>query len=185
MVSLRKVVSDSTLATSCSLWKGEDDLKEPSLKDFMSLSDDDIADDRPATPERQLHLQTPSTPPACSLPPDPLGQSVRATCSTHPWLHQRVRRQQFGRLPRWPRSKRQESQHDTGLTLSTLLIYGQATLAAPQPRASSAHSISYLGTPSVVTPSLAMPSNSLRSLTALHKCLEGKAQSPTSTRAPG
>lgn len=68
---LRKALSDSTLSASTPLRSRDPVLKEPSLDEFLSLSDDDIADGRPQAP-------SPSQPPTCGLPPDPPSPSSPA-----------------------------------------------------------------------------------------------------------
>ncbi|KAK3329798.1 hypothetical protein B0H66DRAFT_38546 [Apodospora peruviana] len=55
-------------------------LEEPSFNDFLSLSDDDIADDQ-AQPSTQL--STVATPPSCALPPDPPAVFTSTQLSSH------------------------------------------------------------------------------------------------------
>jgi hypothetical protein len=64
VAQLRKVLSDSNLSAATPLQLRDPVLTEPSLDDFLSLSDDDIADGDPVT-------SAPSKPPTCGLPPDP------------------------------------------------------------------------------------------------------------------
>lgn len=74
VMPLRKALSDSTLATPTPSPSRDSVLKEPSLDEFLSLSDDDIADEcTPTVP--------PSTPPSCSLPakPTPTPESGQAS----------------------------------------------------------------------------------------------------------
>ncbi|KAK1757941.1 hypothetical protein QBC47DRAFT_296235 [Echria macrotheca] len=70
-VALRKSLSFSTLVELRSS-KLSPILKEPTLSDFMSLSDDDIADGAlPRIGRSPTRLTTVSKPPTCGLPPDP------------------------------------------------------------------------------------------------------------------
>lgn len=70
--ALRKTVSDSKLSASVSSGPSRSQPKllvEPTVDDFLTLSDDDIADDDPVAPRSPF---TPSgKPPAFGLPPDP------------------------------------------------------------------------------------------------------------------
>lgn len=67
-LALRRSISLSTLPTPKSSSKLNPILKEPTFSDFLSLSDDDIADD---TPDTVAQPHTSSKSPRCTLPPDP------------------------------------------------------------------------------------------------------------------
>ncbi|KAK3335779.1 hypothetical protein B0T19DRAFT_18416 [Cercophora scortea] len=79
--ALRRSTSELTLSTLHSMSKNDQVLKEPSFSDFLSLSDDDIADDGPRPPAQLSAMSTPvapitrarnvSNPPTFALPPDP------------------------------------------------------------------------------------------------------------------
>lgn len=70
---LRRVLSDSSLSAADPPRIRDPVLKEPSLNDFLALSDDDIADGGPVA------SAAPSKPPTCGLPPDPPTSSTATT----------------------------------------------------------------------------------------------------------
>ncbi|KAK4180801.1 hypothetical protein QBC36DRAFT_11164 [Triangularia setosa] len=85
----RKAPSLSTLTMTRTMAKSNTILKEPSLDDFMALSDDEILDGFPVPP----HLQRPSpnppspNPPSFPLPPDPpMVLTPRRPSATYPLL---------------------------------------------------------------------------------------------------
>ena len=166
----------------------------------MSLSDDDIADDladdladetadeaandatdcaandqaTPA-PTTKLHLRRPSSPPGCSLPPDPPQPATPRKVATD-----RVP-VPLG-LPSAVRPPATVAAFEAARIAARYrfdLVYvvnlWPSHTGCSQPRAiSSQFPVPYFDAPARATPSLAMPNNSLRSLAALHKCLEGQ-----------
>ncbi|KAK3694342.1 hypothetical protein B0T22DRAFT_68607 [Podospora appendiculata] len=91
--ALRRSISESTLSTLHSQSKNDQVLKEPSFSDFLSLSDDDIADDGPRPPARlpatstravpMTRARKVSNPPIFSLPPDPPSTASSPTGSRY------------------------------------------------------------------------------------------------------
>ncbi|KAK3941086.1 hypothetical protein QBC46DRAFT_109802 [Diplogelasinospora grovesii] len=73
LTALHKSISDTTLSSLSTPPNPAPVLKEPSFSDFLSLSDDDIADGHPVTTPGDSHAQPSAltNPPSCSLPPDP------------------------------------------------------------------------------------------------------------------
>ncbi|KAH8891836.1 hypothetical protein GQ53DRAFT_806260 [Thozetella sp. PMI_491] len=186
MSSLRKAISDSALSASVSPSKMDEDLKEPSLNDFMALSDDDIADDRPVTPERPIHLQEPSTPPTCCLPPNPpqpeTPQSSSASESPLSMPHS---------IPQAPAPILSPPASRAPATVAAFeaariatrykfdLVYvvnlWPSNTGCSQPRALCSKASAPCHVTSIPSgQSLSTPMNSLRSLQALHTCLEGQ-----------
>ncbi|KAK4200188.1 hypothetical protein QBC40DRAFT_72845 [Triangularia verruculosa] len=85
----RKTTSLSTLNMTKALGKSNIILKEPSLDDFMALSDDEILDGFPVPPRSQRPSPNPtsSNPPSFPLPPDPpLALTPRQPSATYPLL---------------------------------------------------------------------------------------------------
>ncbi|KAK0728945.1 hypothetical protein B0T21DRAFT_203736 [Apiosordaria backusii] len=85
----RKTTSLSTLKMTKPLAKSNTILKEPSVDDFMALSDDEILDGFPAPPRTQRPSPNPPSPnpPSFPLPPDPpVALTPRRPSTTYPLL---------------------------------------------------------------------------------------------------
>ncbi|KAK4659232.1 hypothetical protein QC762_108370 [Podospora pseudocomata] len=85
----RKTSSLSTLRQTKPMAKSNTILKEPSLDDFMALSDDEILDGFPVPPQPNRPGPNPSSrnPPSFPLPPDPpVSPTPRRPSATYPLL---------------------------------------------------------------------------------------------------